>query len=220
MGSPPLLLAHRGWRAAGPENSRASVVEALRRCDGAEVDVIVTADGVPVLRHDERLPDGTAVRVLRLAEARAAARASPDEMPEVSSVLDALGGVGGAASVLNLELKVPGAARALSLAVRDRSRLARVVFTSFYATEVLEALAHFPGRPAGLLIGRRFASFVPPGVSLLAVSHRSVERARAQHPATPIWVWTINDAAAAARAKAARAEAWIGDDVDAMRGWL
>jgi glycerophosphoryl diester phosphodiesterase len=53
----PLRLAHRGdWRRS-PENSleafRAAV--AIPGCDGVEFDVRVTADGVPVVYHDETL---------------------------------------------------------------------------------------------------------------------------------------------------------------------
>ncbi len=53
----PLRLAHRGdWRRA-PENT----IEALRAafevpaCDGVEIDVQLSADGVPILLHDDTL---------------------------------------------------------------------------------------------------------------------------------------------------------------------
>jgi glycerophosphoryl diester phosphodiesterase len=52
-----LRLAHRGdWRRA-PENSLAALTAALGvpGCDGVEFDVRVSADGVPVLAHDETL---------------------------------------------------------------------------------------------------------------------------------------------------------------------
>lgn len=52
-----LRLAHRGdWRVA-PENSLAAMEAALRApfCDGLEFDIRVSADGVPVLLHDETL---------------------------------------------------------------------------------------------------------------------------------------------------------------------
>ena len=59
-----MVVAHRGcWSAAAPENSMA----AMRRCDAigadiVEIDVGVTADGTPVLMHDEtvdRTTDGS-----------------------------------------------------------------------------------------------------------------------------------------------------------------
>lgn len=52
-----LRLAHRGdWRHA-PENTIAALTAALGvpGCDGVEFDVRVSADGVPVLCHDETL---------------------------------------------------------------------------------------------------------------------------------------------------------------------
>lgn len=52
-----LRLAHRGdWRHA-PENTIAALTAALAvpGCDGVEFDVRISADGVPVLAHDETL---------------------------------------------------------------------------------------------------------------------------------------------------------------------
>jgi glycerophosphoryl diester phosphodiesterase len=52
-----LRLAHRGdWRSA-PENSLAAFLAALAvpGCDGLELDVRASADGVPVVIHDETL---------------------------------------------------------------------------------------------------------------------------------------------------------------------
>ena len=196
------------------------MLEAFRRADGAEVDVLVTADGVPVLRHDERLADGAPVRSLRLAELRALAPGDPDGLPEVAAVLDALRGVGAATARLNLELKVPGAARALRPLAARPERFERVVFTSFFATEVLDAIALFPGRRVGLLRSHAAPGFVPPGIDLLALGHWTLPAMRRAHPTTPIWAWTVNDEAAAARAREACVEAVISDDVTAARAWF
>ena len=52
-----LRLAHRGdWRRA-PENTLAALAAAVAvpGCDGVEFDVRLSADGVPVLYHDETL---------------------------------------------------------------------------------------------------------------------------------------------------------------------
>jgi glycerophosphoryl diester phosphodiesterase len=52
-----LRLAHRGDSRRGPENSLAAFRAALAipGCDGLEFDVRVSADGVPVVYHDETL---------------------------------------------------------------------------------------------------------------------------------------------------------------------
>ena len=209
----PLLLAHRGHRAAGPENSLRSVVAAFDVADGAEVDVIVAVDGTPVLRHDDRMPGGFPVRALSVADMRRLGRLSPDDLPTFGDVLDALG-ERLSRGVWNVELKVPGAARALR---PFAGRLAGVVFTSFFAAEVVEAKAFFPDRPAGLLASRAPIPFVPPGAALLSVRHTALVEVRAAHPSARLYAWTVNDAEAAARARAAGCEAWIGDDVVALR---
>ena len=211
------LLAHRGDRKAGPENSSRSIVAAFRRADGAEVDVLVTADGHAVLRHDDRLPNGNPVRNLPLADLRRLLRADADDLPEVGEVLDALAEVSGDEKCLNLELKVPGAARALA-PLRDRLR--RVAFTSFFLTEVLDALDRFPGCPVGLLTADGSLPMVPRGVAMLAVRHAALLRVRTRFPDVALWTWTVNDAEAASRARDARCDVAIGDDVDAMRRWL
>jgi len=187
------------------------VVAAFDACAGAEVDVLVTADGVPVLRHDERLADGTPVRVLTLAEARRLARADADDLPRVADVLAALAGKSG---TLNLELKVPGAAGALA-ALRPLPAI--VATTSFYAAEAMEALARFPERPAGLLVSRGLPAFVPQGVAFLAVHHSLLPAVRAAHPTATLWAWTVNDAGAFARAVDAKCEVVISDDPVAVR---
>lgn len=208
----PWLLAHRGDRAAGPENSRRSVVAAFGTCDGAEVDVVVTSDGVPVLRHDDRLADGTAVRSLTVSELRRATAASDDDLPTFADVLDALGDRL-ARGVWNVELKAPGAARALR---PFAARLSGVIFTSFFVTEVMDAGRWFEGVPVGLLTAHAPIPYVPPGVQWLSVRHPALAAVRVAHPTRPLLAWTVNDAAAAARARAAGCLGWIGDDVAAL----
>lgn len=52
-----LRLAHRGDARGAPENTIAAMTGALAvpACDGLEFDVRVSADGVPVICHDETL---------------------------------------------------------------------------------------------------------------------------------------------------------------------
>ena len=78
-GEPAFVAGHRGDRASAPENTLPAFEAAL---DGplefVETDVQLTADGVPVLLHDEtvdRTTDGTgAVADLTLAQLQAARR--------------------------------------------------------------------------------------------------------------------------------------------------
>lgn len=52
----PLNIAHRGGAALMPENTLAAFADAVARgCDGAELDVQLSRDGVVVVHHDYRL---------------------------------------------------------------------------------------------------------------------------------------------------------------------
>lgn len=52
----PWNIAHRGGALLMPENSLLAFADALARgCDGAELDVQLTRDGVAVVHHDARL---------------------------------------------------------------------------------------------------------------------------------------------------------------------
>jgi glycerophosphoryl diester phosphodiesterase len=56
---PTLNIAHRGGAALFPENSLAAFRNALALgCDGAELDVQLSADGVAMVYHDVRLNPG------------------------------------------------------------------------------------------------------------------------------------------------------------------
>jgi glycerophosphoryl diester phosphodiesterase len=56
---PTLNIAHRGGAALFPENSLAAFRNAVTLgCDGAELDVQLSADGVAVVYHDARLNPG------------------------------------------------------------------------------------------------------------------------------------------------------------------
>jgi glycerophosphoryl diester phosphodiesterase len=52
----PWNIAHRGGSQLMPENTLAAFADALARgCDGVELDVQLTRDGVAVIHHDDRL---------------------------------------------------------------------------------------------------------------------------------------------------------------------
>lgn len=59
-----LNFAHRGFSGKYPENTRLAFTKAIETegCDGIETDVQLSADGVPVIIHDETL-DRTAVNM-------------------------------------------------------------------------------------------------------------------------------------------------------------
>jgi glycerophosphoryl diester phosphodiesterase len=137
-----LLLAHRGdWRTA-PENSvRALVIGATAaRSDGVEFDVHISADGVPVVIHDDDLrrvqgvPD--AVGHLR-AEALAA-----HGVPSLAEVLAALP----EGAFLDVEMKeVPNHALAEALLRARGPAPARAILSAFDPAALRTAAALLPG---------------------------------------------------------------------------
>ena len=74
--SAPVLLAHRGWASRYPENSRIGIEAALRAgVPAVELDVQLSADGVPVVIHDPTL-QRTAGISRRVSDLRASELAS------------------------------------------------------------------------------------------------------------------------------------------------
>ncbi|WP_203434036.1 glycerophosphodiester phosphodiesterase [Jiangella asiatica] len=114
--SVPAVVAHRGYSGVAPENTLAAVESALRSgADYVEVDVASSADGVPIILHDntlDRTTDGTGALPLVTSEYVATLDAgmwfSPafagQPVPRLTDVLPMLRG---RAPVLLLEVKGP-----------------------------------------------------------------------------------------------------------------
>lgn len=161
-----LLLGHRGAvHPTAPENTLAAVERALRQgADGVEVDVRVTADGVPVCHHDLSLERTAADRrLVALTPYADLPWIGSHRIPRLSEVVDLLAGRGR----LVVELKSPGwpaleAPESLS-AVADvlrRHRLDHVSVSSFdrlrlraFRSLGLGCPTALLGRPAVPLLG-------------------------------------------------------------------
>lgn len=123
-----LRLAHRGdWRRA-PENTVAAFLAALAipACDGLEFDVRLSADGVPVVCHDETLErvQGRPERV----DALTAGALGDLGVPTLADVIARVG----RRAFLDVELKGdPGPAVVEVLAAGRGPTLARAVVSSF-----------------------------------------------------------------------------------------
>ncbi len=110
------MVAHRGASAAEPENTVSAFDAAVRAgADVVELDVRLTADGVPVVLHDPDVAattDGSGpVHTMTLADVKRldASRASPGrhEIPTLAEALEAIGRADGVAA--DLEIKnIPG----------------------------------------------------------------------------------------------------------------
>jgi glycerophosphoryl diester phosphodiesterase len=140
-----MRLAHRGdWRRA-TENTIPAFLAALDipACDGLELDVRLSADGVPVLSHDPDLARvfGRSERV----EALTADELEEIGVPSLAAVLVAIG----RRPFLDIELKLDTGRAGLEVIAAGRGPgLERAVVSSFhpYALEPIARMAPAWGR--------------------------------------------------------------------------
>lgn len=165
----PPLIGHRGVRAEAPENSCAG----LRRAAACglrwvEVDVMLSADGIPVLMHDatlERTSNGhgrvAAHSLAQLRQLDAGAWFAPTFAGEpIPTLEDALQTCLSLGLGINLELK-PSAASRARVTAQAALKVARTVWpanrpppllSSFHLACLEEALMLAPDWPRGLLL--------------------------------------------------------------------
>lgn len=151
---PPSLEATPGNRGAVIRENTVEAFEAARRAgaDGVELDVRLSGDGVPVIHHDRRIPDGCAI-------ANIARKSLPSYVPTLEQALATCGGL-----LVNVEVKheegpttaTMAAAVAAALRTAARTGLAAPalppVLVSSFDERCLAAIAERSGVPTGLLI--------------------------------------------------------------------
>jgi glycerophosphoryl diester phosphodiesterase len=94
-GKRPIVIGHRGASGYALENSiRAFELAAAStgptKCDGVELDIHTTADGVFVVHHDPLLASGAAIADLPFSMVRASRLADGSEIPTLALALVAL----------------------------------------------------------------------------------------------------------------------------------
>jgi len=175
--SKPYVMAHRGNRAACPENTLAAFRQAL--ADGADIletDLHLTADGVFVCIHDatvDRTTDGSGpVARMTLAEIKtlSAAYGRPEFKRERIPTLAELAALLPADVALALELKTDRflEARVCRQLVAELDRTGvrgRTVVLSFSMSRVLAVRAIAPDIPIGWITLSR--PWPPLGIQLL-----------------------------------------------------
>jgi glycerophosphoryl diester phosphodiesterase len=221
------IIAHRGASGSAPENTLPAFrLAAELGADAFELDVRLTADGVPVLLHDrtlDRTTDRTGpLRALTLKQMRqvdAGARFTRDRgrtypfrgadvrIPTLQQVLQAFPEM-----PCMVEVKEPGAQEAVRRVVLEERAAERCVI----ASECYDALRLFRGPPfataaAGAEIGALYRAvlfrWVPASVPYRCLSvpmrHRGLPVptrafvAAARRLGCPVHVWTVNRAATA-----------------------
>jgi glycerophosphoryl diester phosphodiesterase len=233
-GSSPWIVAHRGGAGLFPENTRTAFAGVagfaregnLPRLLAAELDVQSTADGVPVVFHDdtlERLTNGIGpVRQYSLAqlqkEIRCADGLPPPSLTEVCRVL--------ASSPLRLfvEIKDPAITSATLAVLQNEGWQERCVVGSFHA-EVLAALPEEAGW-AGLWLlppreenGGQGLQPPSPVIRLMGLSRQQATPENVafwQQRNYAVWVYTVNSPTDRVGLTATGADALISDFPDQM----
>jgi glycerophosphoryl diester phosphodiesterase len=228
-----LIFGHRGAAARAPENTAASLDQALAAgADGVEIDIQRSRDGVLFLFHDETLGRTTNgqgrpgdLDWAELARLDAGSWFGPEFAGlRLLRLEEALERINGRARLL-IELKnparYPGIETELVALLRRYDALAWVEGHSFdrAAVERLATLApalavkwtcadfpaHLPKAPLGLSLRWEAMAANPAGLAAWQAAGRSV------------YVWTVNDATAAATCAALGIAGIISDDPGRLR---
>ncbi len=235
----PLVLGHRGAREIAPENTLASFRAAKELgADGIELDVMLSADGVPVVIHDstvDRTTNGHGrVSEMTLAQLQAldagGYKGPPfagEPIPTLEAVLDACSSLR-----INIELKShttrnDGLEAAVAALVRARQLGPNIVISSFnplslwrmrrIAPDLRRALLYSSDLPIYLrrawsapLLG---LDAVHPHFSLVNEAYMRWARQKGYH----VNVWTVNDPAEMARLLDLGVDALITDRPEVAR---
>lgn len=197
----PIFVAHRGASDRALENSPAAF--ALAVSDGAdmiEFDVRLSADGVPVVFHDDRT--GRTARE-KLAVARTAASRlrsvrlkNGEKLPFLADVLEIVGGK----VPINIESKAQGGIAAAAKALSAADYRGELLLSSGLRGECLAARDLLPRMPCGLVTHRPSASDLAfclrRGLSSIHPSRRLLTVLRLRKVAAsgiPLLPYTVDD---------------------------
>ncbi len=214
-----LIYAHRGESAIHPENTLRAFRHALAsRVDGIELDVHATADGIPVVIHDQdvgRTSDGTGyVDQIPLAQLETLDAGDGERVPTLAAVLALVGD----AAHLDVEIKGTGIERAV-LEVLGHYPAVRWAISSF-AWDTLRAVRRLNPVAEVWPLAERVdddliaiaAELGSPAVSLFTGAYTAETAARLRAAGLRVIVWTVNDPREARRVADLGAFALCTDD--------
>jgi len=204
----PRIIAHRCGGDLALENSIAGLVAAKQcGCRAVEFDVMLTADGVPILMHDETLDRTTRCRGFVAERTFAQIRAGD---PRVPTLGEAIGESQRLGLWTNIEIK-PATGHEVETGEAVCRWLARNwngngVVSSFSEKSALAGRQHLPHAPFALLCNALPADWEERLARLNAVAvHLDAARVDAAtaeklHAAGIPWAaWTVDERAAAER---------------------
>lgn len=153
----PVIFAHRGASAYLPENTLAAFELAHQQgADGIELDVKLSADGIPVVIHDatvDRTTNGSGrVADLELATLQKLDAGDGQQIPTLDEVFASIGGQ----LLINVELtnyKTPTDQLVSKVVeVVEKHALSKsILFSSFFSNNLKQAATLLPQTPRGLL---------------------------------------------------------------------
>lgn len=214
----PLVFGHRGASHAAPQNTLAAFRAAVEAgADGVELDVYLSADGIPVVIHDEDVSsttDGSGyITQMPLAQIKALDAGSTfspafagEPIPTLEEVLAEVGHK----LLIDIELKYSPRQQGLEAAVASLvARMGlqeRLWFSSFHPHTLYAIRQLAPAIPCGLLydpmsFGTRLLGIVTPHEAIhpqaALVRGSLVRRAHRHH--RRVVTWTVDDAPTARR---------------------
>jgi glycerophosphoryl diester phosphodiesterase len=198
----PKVIGHRGAAAYAPENTLESLHEAKRRgAPWVEIDVKLTADGVPVLMHDDSLKRTTGIDRLVAATPRADL---PPSVPTFEATIACLAelGLGCNVEIKPCEGREAETARATVATLRRcwPSTLPPPLLSSFKDASLAAAREAAPEYARALLVGELGEDWAARaqavGAAGMNVGRRKLTAAGAvavRRAGYPLAVWTVND---------------------------
>lgn len=211
-------VAHRGSPRERLENTLPSFLLALDHgADAIELDVHVTADGVPVVHHDA-VADGSEIANGSWTALRGVDLGMGEHVPALEDVLTAVGD----RATVYIELKGTGVERAVLDVARRHGR--RYAVHSFDHQAIARASVLAPDVPRGVLLDRGTEG--APGALVAAVRSCSARdvwphwslvtpelMVAASEAGARVIAWTVNSPETASRLLSLGVEGLCTDDV-------
>jgi glycerophosphoryl diester phosphodiesterase len=189
----PLVIAHRGFSSAAPENSAVAIRRAVAaRADMIELDIRLSGDGVPVVSHDADLLRLVG-RSIAIADTDAATLGSirrPDGTPGAARLAELLPLIGSLGVMFDIKVDTDAALAAL-LAAADRAGLGERAVYGVRSSAAAERLARL--RPQT----RRLALFADPDAYARFLAEDGVAFRLWEDDATPARIDAIHQAGGA-----------------------
>ncbi len=209
---PTLVIGHAAAAGEAPANTLAGVRACLEApADAMEIDVQISADGVPVLMHDDTVDRTTnirgKVRDLSLVALQAADAGGGEPVPTLDQVLDLVAGRLTVMCELKVDFDDPVVDTALVDAVlatvRRHGAETWTAMHSFHAETIRYARERAPEISAAIIavaqdapgFERLLAGVLKRNGQALSLEHRCITREyvlRAKRRQLSLWAWTAD----------------------------